>query len=95
MDLKNSTIMSFNKTCDIPINFTGICNVVEPSQTRWYKNGIRHRLNGPAVIRHYNENSLIGITKSLYFIDGINLTKKEYWEHPLVIKAILDKIIEL
>lgn len=95
MTFDEQNTISFNRTSDIPINFTGVCKIVEPNQIRWYKNGIRHRLDGPAVIRYYNENGLKGLAKLLYFIEDHSFTKKEYWQHPLVIKAILNKIVEL
>ena len=33
----------------LPNNFTGICKITDDNTIRYYKNGLRHREDGPAI----------------------------------------------
>jgi hypothetical protein len=53
---------------------------------RWYCNGKRHRLDGPAVVW---PNGVVA-----WFIDGKEFTQKQFEQHPLVVFYRLTKNIE-
>lgn len=55
-------------------------------EKHWYVDDNRHRLDGPAIQ---------GAGRVYYFIDDKIIHKKDYWKHPMVIKTLLKKIIEL
>jgi len=86
----NDNIESFKETVDVPDNFSGKCYITSSQQTRSYKNGKRHCLDGPAVVAR-----LEGNIRKLYFINGKNLSPKMFWKHPEVIQHIINSIVEL
>lgn len=51
----------------------------------WYHYDVRHRLNGPAFIRMTGHE--------WYYIYGELYSKKNFWQHPLVINSKLNKIL--
>lgn len=86
----NNDIKIFEKIVDVPDNFSGKCYITTSNQTRSYRNGKRHCLDGPAVIMKYE-----GTMRKLYFINDKNLSPKMFWEHSEVIQHIINSIVEL
>ena len=58
---------------------------------RWYINNLLHRIDGPAEI-WYNQDTSMGM--KYWYINGKTLTKKQFEEHPLVVKYMLNKLIK-
>lgn len=52
----------------------------------WWNEGVKHRLNGPAVLKKYG--------KQYYYINGHPQSKEQWLSHPEVIKFKLSKILE-
>lgn len=42
-------MIKFDFLDDIPLDFTGSCHLIEDNSIRYYKNGIFHRVDGPAL----------------------------------------------
>lgn len=57
----------------------------------WYKNGNRHRLDGPCIIHGFSTSK----PYKVFAIEDVDFTEQAYWNHPLVIKNKLDKILKL
>lgn len=90
----------------IPSKFEGHCLIQENEGDQYWliKDKIIHREDGPAIIYShgtkvwYNKNkkhrldgpAIESDKKVLYFI-----TEKQFWNHPLVIQHMIDKIIKL
>lgn len=53
---------------------------------RWYKNGKLHRLDGPAYQDLHETQT--------YYLNGKNLSRKQYFNHPLVIEKTIDFILD-
>lgn len=98
----------FRNTREIPLNYTGFCFVASMDEERYYKNGVLHRTDGPAVRYIWGEeywyfegkrHRLDGPSQTsrrgekTYHIHGECLKETDYWKHPLVIKAKLNKIL--
>lgn len=71
--------------------FTGICRLVKSTtmigRNVWMVNGIRHRLDGPAVL--YDDG------ECYYWLDGIATDPVKYWQDPSVLSTILNRILNL
>lgn len=50
-----------------------------------------HRVDGPAILECYNENTPL---YEEYWLNERMILDRDYWNHPLVIKAKLNKILE-
>lgn len=74
-------------------------NEAEYFSVAWFQNGQYHNTNGPAKFMlkeesvNKTENININDYDCLFYIDGIYLLDKEFWEHPKAIIAKLNKII--
>lgn len=95
-----------------PKGFTGICSEIDicGQKTCWWKNGKRHREDGPAV-EHLGGNEewyANGVPHRLdgpsfildggelhYYVFGKWFTPEDYFKHPLVAKKLLEYIISL
>jgi len=75
----------FAKITDVPKDFTGCCWVDWVEQLRFYRNGVLHRLDGPAI-SHFMFAS--------YYIHGIQHDQKDYEREPLVTERRLLTIME-
>lgn len=62
-----------------------------PTKLEWCWKGNTSRLDGPAVIWFNSEGKIVSKTFS---IDKMWFTEEEYWEHPLVLKHKLNKILK-
>lgn len=51
----------------------------------WYFEGQQHRLDGPSRTHPIGEK--------IYYIHGKRFEEVDYWKHPLVVKAKLNKIL--
>jgi len=94
----------------VPVDFTGQCYLLENQAVvkynngkyhsedgtpaiidnylmGWYKNGLGHNLLGPAMLWKNG--------KKIYAIEGVFLSEKEYFNHPLVIDGFINQILEL
>lgn len=60
------------------------------SVVSWYKRGLLHRLDGPAITMRTSDNTRFS---SAYYIDDFGYTEQDYWQHPEVIKHKLNKIL--
>lgn len=79
-------MIKFDFLDDIPLDFTGSCHLIEDNSIRYYKNGIFHRVDGPALFWHSYEEQ--------WFIDGnfhredgpahIHSFGKEYYQYGLL-----------
>lgn len=49
----------------------------------WIKNGNYHRLDGPAT------------EEGWFYVEGVKYSEQEYWNHPMVVKYKLEKILEV
>lgn len=56
----------------------------------WYYNGVPHRLNGPSLVSEVLSN-----LQDTYAIHGSYIKKQEYYNHPLVVKTLLQEIFDL
>lgn len=62
----------------------------------WMKNGLWHRLDGPASIDTCNISGGERKTECKFWINDKQIKEEiDYWKHPLVVKAKLNKILEL
>lgn len=43
-------MIEFQHTNDVPYKFTGICKILQDNTIRYYKDGLFHRHDGPAII---------------------------------------------
>ena len=58
---------------------------------RWFVNGQRHRLDGPAVVNYYESGQ---IWSEHWRVNNENLTEQEFNNHPLVIGHKFDKALD-
>jgi len=58
--------------------------VVQKYLQKWFFEGKRHRLDGPAYV---HEDFIE------YYIDDVVYMEEDYWKHPLVVEAKLNKIL--
>lgn len=82
-------MQNFTFVSDVPFDFEGRCSVsVDEAEYCFIKGKICHRLDGPAI----TSKSLLF---SYYFINDIEYSEKQYWNHPLVVEYKLNKILKL
>lgn len=102
-------MLVFDKWSDAPINFLGECYVLEnkcryvsrmesenlisvrfydDGTKAWLINGRRHRIDGPAYVN-------IKSDFNLFFVEGKEYTKEDYWNHPLVVEYKLKSILDI
>lgn len=74
---------------DIPSKFTGRVISRLSGRVGYYKDGYKHRLDGPAIV-----GKMVG-GKDQYWIDGHEISEVEYWNHPLVIEYRLENILKI
>jgi len=55
----------------------------------WYYNGVPHRLNGPAL-----HSDVLNSLEATYAIHGTYIKEKDYYNHPKVIKYLMNQIID-
>lgn len=63
--------------------------VVHNTTHEWFVDGIRHRIDGPAVYYYKNPKS----DHHEYWINGERFNSSVYWNNPLVMKHKLNKIL--
>ena len=91
-------IKRFAGQSNIPRNFSGVCKTLDET-VRWFKNGVLHREDGPAIIwedgtkewfvngkRHCTTGAAYVYPTGCkeYWIEGVELTKVAYVTHPSV-----------
>lgn len=98
----------FENYTSIPTDYTGCCFIASLNEEHYYKNGVAHRTDGPAI-RHNIWNgeywyfqgrkhrldgpAFIQHKNIIFSIHGKYYTKENFWNHPLVIKNILQMIL--
>jgi len=99
----------FENYTSIPTDYTGCCFIASLNEEHYYKNGVAHRTDGPAI-RHniwngeywYFEGQLHRLDgpsetgyqdEKIYHIHGKRFEEVDYWKHPLVVEAKLNKIL--
>ena len=76
---------------EVPKGFDGLCYLRCEQNEYWYKNGLIHRIGGPAII-HYGYCGSI-ITTPVFYIEGKPYSEIEYWYHPLVLRNSLNEAL--
>ena len=61
-------MIEFKKYMDVPYSFTGCCKIIEFDSIRYYKDGLIHREDGPALL--YKGNKEWYINGYLHREDG-------------------------
>ena len=74
---------------NIPFGYTGRAISCLSGRIAYYKNGIEHRLGGPAIS---GGNFL---NEDVYCIEGKPYSKTEYWNDPKVVEETIRLILEL
>lgn len=85
-------MMNFSKWSEIPTGFIGCFSLDCERGAVYYtdyidNNWLYHRLDGPAIIFPDGRES--------YCVMSQVYNKKEYWNHPLVIKHLMNHLVEL
>jgi hypothetical protein len=61
-----------------------------PKREGWYIKGMKHRIDGPAVVWYDNDGFE---TLNKYYLYDIFYTEEEYYKHPEVVEYIANKLI--
>lgn len=69
------------------IKFTGICVIINTKEEIWMKDGLWHRLDGPALFSKKFSGK--------YWINDKPVSVKDFYNHPLVLKHKLNSILAL
>lgn len=77
----------------LPPGFTGAIKSKATGRISFYYKGLKHRLGGPAQTKGYG----VGVIeyKETYYINGIQFSVEDYWNHPLVLEHQMNRILEL
>lgn len=109
--ISSNEVVRFKQSHDIPLEFEGCCYIVDIRVTCWLIVGRKnHRIGGPAIVyddgtmfwyEHNKSHRLDGPSDiwahgvTCYYIHGEPFEERNFWKHPLVQTAKLEKILEL
>lgn len=71
------------------LSVNGKVNSIENCTTKYIKNGNYHKLDGPAVIDVYSS-----FKNEFFYIDGVEIEKKDFEKHPKVRQEKLKRILK-
>jgi len=74
-------VKEFELQGDVPKDFTGICKIKDIKQTRYYKDGLLHREDGPAAIKEDGSNWWWSINGKPHREDGhaVQYNGNKHW----------------
>ena len=78
---------------EVPKGFDGLCYLRCEQNEYWYKNGLIHRIGGPAVVYRGSMPLTNIVSCPIFYIEGKPFSEIEYWYHPLVVRNSLNEAL--
>ena len=78
---------------DVPVNYTGVVSLLILGEIRYLKNGLLHRIDGPAQIFTRKQAQGFKFCHA-YWLNGNVVSEQIYYRMPSVIQNKIKRIVE-